>query len=65
MENMIELSKNEMGSIYKCQHGVVHIHCKGVSLHFTEEAFLSFTRLVDKASSKLMDLNLAELIKRK
>ncbi len=59
----MELAKNKIGSILKCSHGIIHIHLKGITLHFTEEAFEEFSLLVKEASSKLMDINLKDLIK--
>lgn len=59
----MELAKNKMGSIFKCPHRIIHIHLKGITLHFTEEAFEEFSLLVKEAISKLMDMNLKDLIK--
>ena len=60
---MEDLAKNKMGSIFKCPHGIIHIRLKGITLHFTEEAFEEFNLLVKQAFSKLMDINLKDLIK--
>ena len=60
---MEDLAKNKMGSIFKCPHGIIHVRVKGVTLHFTEEAFEEFSLMVKQASSKLMDINLKDLIK--
>jgi len=38
-----ELVKNNIGDVYRCAHGLVHINCRGVSLHFTEDVFMNFT----------------------
>ena len=61
MENMVELTKDKIGSIYRCRHGIIHIHIQGISLHFTEEAFFNFTSIVKEGASKLMDIKLAKL----
>ncbi len=44
-----------IGSVFRCQHGVIHINLRGVSLHLNEIAFLSFARMMQEASSQLMD----------
>ena len=44
-----------MGSVGRCIHGVVHIHCRGVSFHFAGDAFLAFATIIKDASFKLMD----------
>ena len=56
----IILAEGRIGSIQRCRHGIVHIHCKGVSLHFNEDAFFAFASMVGEGVSKLMDDNLAE-----
>jgi len=60
MENLV---KNKMGSIFKCPHGIIHLRLKGITLHFTEKAFEEFCLMVKEATSKLMDINLKNLIK--
>ena len=57
-------NEDKIGSVTKCVHGVVHIHCKGISLHLTEEAFLKFASLIKKAESVLMDEGLSDLMQR-
>ena len=59
----MELAKNKMGSIFKCPHGIIHVRVKGITLHFTEEAFEEFSLMVKQASSKLMEMSLKNLIK--
>ena len=59
----MELAKNKMGSIFKCPHGIIHVRVKGITLHFTEEAFEEFSLMVRQATSKLMDMNLKDLTK--
>ncbi|RKY30420.1 MAG: hypothetical protein DRP68_06140 [Candidatus Omnitrophota bacterium] len=59
----MELAKNKMGNIFKCPHGIIHIRLKGITLHFTEEAFEEFSLMVKQASSKLMEMSLKDLIK--
>ena len=57
------LGKNQaIGSVFRCQHGIVHVNLHGVSLHLHEGAFLSFSRMVQEASSKLMDEGLRILL---
>ncbi len=64
MKKNVDLVQEKIGSINRCCHGVVHIHIlhNGVSLHFTEDAFLNFTSMVKEAYSRLMDENLADLL---
>ena len=59
----MELAKNRIGSIFKCPHGIIHVRVKGITLHFTEEAFEEFSLMVRQATSKLMDINLKDLTK--
>jgi len=59
----MELAKNRIGSIFKCPHGIIHVRVKGITLHFTEEAFEEFGLMVKQASSKLMEISLKDLIK--
>ena len=50
------LVKNQaVGSIFRCPGGVIHVNLHGISLHLNELAFLSFARMTQEASSKLMD----------
>ena len=50
------LVKNQgIGSVFKCRSGVIHVNFHGMSVHFNECAFLSFAKMVQEASSKLMD----------
>lgn len=60
---MGDLSKNKIGSIVMCPHGIIHVHVRGITLHFTEEAFEEFSLMVKQASSKLMEMSLKKLIK--
>ncbi len=59
----MELAKNKIGSVYGCPHKIVHIHLKGITLHFTEEAFEEFSLMIKEATSKLMEMSLKDLIK--
>ena len=59
-----ELAKNSVGNVYRCIHGVVHINCPGVSLHFTEDIFLNFATMIKDASSKLMDETISRLLEK-
>ena len=57
------LVKNQaIGSVFKCQGGVIHVNLYGMSLHFNEFAFLNFSRMVQEASSNLMDQSLRTLL---
>ena len=57
------LVKNQaVGTIFRCQGGVIHVNLHGVSLHLNEDAFLTFSRMVQEASSKLMDEGLRILL---
>ena len=59
-----ELAKSNMGNVYRCVHGVVHINCQGVSLHFREDTFLCFATMIKEASSKLMDEAISRLFEK-
>ncbi len=61
--NLILAQNSVTGTVQRCCHGVVHIHCPGASLHFTEDAFLGFASMVKEAYSRSMDEGLAELVK--
>jgi hypothetical protein len=52
-----------MGNVIKCSCGLIHVNTKGVSLHFTENSFLRFSRMMQKAGSELMDEGLKNLLK--
>ena len=58
-----ELAKNNIGNVYKCAHGVVHINCRGGSLHFTEEVFMNFAIIIKEASYKIMDEEISKILK--
>jgi len=62
--NLILAQNERMGNIQRCCHGVVHIHIlhHGISVRFTEDAFLEFASMVKEASSRLMDEHLADLL---
>jgi hypothetical protein len=63
MDQSKMLVKNHtMGSVFKCSGGVIHVNLHGISLHFNEFAFLSFARMLQEASSKLMDDGLRVLM---
>ncbi len=64
-KNAILAIKEGFGNIQRCCHGVVHVHIlyKGISLRFTEEAFLNFASMVKEASSVVMDEGLSNLIR--
>jgi hypothetical protein len=64
MSSSGELAKSNMGNVYRCVHGVVHINCHGVSFHFREDAFLSFATMIKEASSKLMDETISGLLEK-
>lgn len=56
------LIKNQDGSIFKCQGGLIHVNLPGVSLHLNEVTFLSIARMMQKASSTLIDDGLRVLL---
>jgi hypothetical protein len=56
------LSKNGIATIQRCEHGTVHIHFRCFSLRLTEDGFAQFASMVKEASSRLMDLNLKEMM---
>lgn len=60
------LVKNQtIGSIFRCQGGIIHVNLHGISLHFNELAFLQFSRMAQEASSRLMDDGLKVLLEEK
>ena len=63
--NLILAQDKTIGNIQRCCQGVVHIHIfhKGISLRFTEEAYLQFASMIKEGASVLMGENLADLIK--
>ena len=60
--NVVLAQNDELGSIQRCCHGVVHIHCRNTSLRFKEDTFLCFASMVEEASAQLMNRNLFELL---
>lgn len=63
MEENIELSRIEkIGNVYLCPCGIVHVNIRGVSLHFSGEAFIGFASMLKNASSLLMDIGIAGLM---
>jgi hypothetical protein len=56
------VNNHTMGSVFKCAGGVIHVNLHGISLHFNEFAFLQFARMLQEASSKLMDDGLRVLM---
>ena len=63
-QNLILAQNERIGNIQRCCHGLVHTHIlhNGISLRFTEEAYLEFASMVKEASSRLMDEHLANLV---
>lgn len=60
------LVKNQaIGSIFRCQGGIIHVNLNGISLHFNEFAFLQFARMAQEASSCLIDDGLKVLLEEK
>ena len=55
MEKMKILVRNSVGNVMKCPGGVIHVNIPGVSLHLNEIQFVSFSRMIQEASSNLMD----------
>ena len=50
------LIKNKtIGSVFKCKGGIVHVNLYGASLQFDEYVLLQFARMIQEASSRLMD----------
>lgn len=64
MNSNRELARSDIGSVYRCVHGTVHINCRGVSLHFVEDTFLSFADMIKEASSELMDETISNLLEK-
>ena len=61
MEKAKLLAENSVGNIQRCPGGCVHINIPGVSLHLNEFQFVSLSRMMQEASSKLMDHTLRML----
>ena len=61
-EHMFLAKDDKIGYVNRCIHGVVHINCRGVSVHFTEAAFLKFASMIKEAFSRLLDLHLSDFI---
>ncbi len=61
-KNVILAQSEKIGNIQRCCNGVVHIHCKGISLRFTEDTFLDFASMIKKAFFCLIDEGLSELM---
>ena len=64
MNSNRELARSDIGNVYRCIHEVVHINCRGLSLHFTEDTFLNFADMIKEASSKLMDETISNLLEK-
>lgn len=66
-EDKVDFISESSGSVAlmsnsSAEAGQTYLHLKGVSLHFTEEAFLAFASMIEKGASRLMDINLSKLI---
>ncbi len=62
MDEVNYLEKTEkVGNVFKCPCGNIHINLKGVSLHFSEEAFMGFAYLIRNACSKFIEKGLSEI----
>ncbi|MCK4519167.1 MAG: hypothetical protein KAU12_03500 [Candidatus Omnitrophica bacterium] len=63
--NFMLVQKGEIGNIQRCACGAVHMRIlsNSVSLHFTEDVFLIFASMVKRASFRLMDEHLADLVR--
>lgn len=55
MEKGKFLAKSSAGNIARCPGGCVHINIPGVSLHMKELQFIAVSRLMQDASTCLMD----------
>ncbi|GEM_PF-1464359 len=65
MNGGFELAKaGELANIYRLPCGIVNVNIQGVTLHFSQEAFLLFSAMVRSANSSLMDIELKELLER-
>lgn len=64
-EKLVEVESEQAGRIFRCCHGTFHMQLKnrGITLHFTEEAFLDFARMVKEMYSKVFDEELSELFR--
>lgn len=63
MNSKFELARIEnFGNVFRTPCGIVNINVRGVTLHLTEDAFMDFSSMIDKACSKYMNQKLADLI---
>lgn len=61
MENMEILVKGSGGNVMKCPGGVIHVNISGVSLHLNELEFINLSRMMQEASSGLVNDVLRDL----
>ena len=62
MEKGHLLATSSAGVVARCPGGRVHVSIPGVSLHMTELDFLAVSRLMQEASTCLMDDSLKTLL---
>lgn len=55
MEEAKFLAKSSAGNISRCPGGCVHVNIPGISLQMTELQFIAVSRLMQDASTCLMD----------
>jgi len=65
MKKIKMIAKNSAGNVMRCPGGIVHINIPGVSLHLHELQFIAVARLMQDASSCLMEDALSVLLKEK
>ena len=54
-QSKILVKNSAIGSVFKCQRGIIHVNLQGMSVHLNEAAFLNFAKMLQEASSKLID----------
>jgi len=62
MENGQFLAKSSAGNVSRCPGGCIHLNIPGVSLHLTELQFITLSRLMQDASTCLLDGALKSLL---
>ncbi len=62
MEKAKVLAKSSTGNVSRCPGGCIHLNIPGISLHLTELQFITLSRMMQDASSCLMDESLKILL---
>ena len=63
MNPIEELAKSEsLGAVYKTPCGKINVRVQGITLHFTQDAFMHYANMVTQAKNKMMDQGLNDLL---